>query len=497
MRASHLFIVGALLVPATASAEDFKNQGYLNQGYLNQGYLNQGYLNGGTTGGVTLDVMHTAQGQPIDSVSVDKDVLTGWAWVWEFDHYTGFFNPVNGWHYRELTGDDWLNATFDVTVYDTSDVLVGAITAKITDIRTSGAYHQHVVKWIDASTGVETPVCGCENDNPNGCTAPIPATFVQGQWNYSEGTLNGGKKISNNANYVTVACAQAAISKCASDKSWSSPVTPYYSGTVSPAYATFQHVSSFIAYPDTKVTVTLTNVVGNPNLYVRWNNQNTTSSYTCRPANGAGMSETCNLTAPANAYLAYVSVYGASAGASATVTVTGSGGSPRGLDYEPYVSVSCDAGSCTTSPSQHAACTRMVTADYCGDGTSHTVTGRPIDVFDHYWVEQNVQDPTSSAQYKEARWTSAGADWVFTCRVNDLDLSDADPFSCPTYVSGRGTTYHHDIGLMGTINDADGNPTACTIPFAFQFDTSVDDYLYNFNTGTYYPRRTRSFSFFR
>lgn len=54
----------------------------------------------------------------------------------------------------------------------------------------------------------------------------------------------------------------------------------------------------------------------------------------------------------------------------------------------------------------HQACTRMVRADYCGDGQSHTVSGTPIHVLDQIGL-QNV-DPVKS-YVVEAEWGPDGA----------------------------------------------------------------------------------------
>ncbi|MFZ6182583.1 ADYC domain-containing protein [Nannocystis pusilla] len=54
----------------------------------------------------------------------------------------------------------------------------------------------------------------------------------------------------------------------------------------------------------------------------------------------------------------------------------------------------------------HQACTRMVRADYCGNGTPHTVSGTPIHVLDQLGI-QNV-DP-NSAYVVEAEWGPNGA----------------------------------------------------------------------------------------
>ena len=51
------------------------------------------------------------------------------------------------------------------------------------------------------------------------------------------------------------------------------------------------------------------------------------------------------------------------------------------------------------------ACTRLLRADYCGTGESHTVDGTLLDLYDRYGI-QVVTEPSWSA---EAEWTEAGA----------------------------------------------------------------------------------------
>lgn len=67
--------------------------------------------------------------------------------------------------------------------------------------------------------------------------------------------------------------------------------------------------------------------------------------------------------------------------------------------YKPWVTaggVSLDA--------HHQACVRMMRADYCGDGVSHTVGGTRINVFDPLGIEVDSED-----WVKEGEWTAAGA----------------------------------------------------------------------------------------
>jgi hypothetical protein len=60
----------------------------------------------------------------------------------------------------------------------------------------------------------------------------------------------------------------------------------------------------------------------------------------------------------------------------------------------------------------HQACTRLVRADYCGDGRSWTVNGRPINVYDSI----GVQADTETWKF-EAEWTPQGARCVSAQRV--------------------------------------------------------------------------------
>jgi hypothetical protein len=55
----------------------------------------------------------------------------------------------------------------------------------------------------------------------------------------------------------------------------------------------------------------------------------------------------------------------------------------------------------------HQACTRMARADYCGDGSSHTIDGTWIDVFDNLGIQQKT--PGVKGMLSEASWSPAGA----------------------------------------------------------------------------------------
>lgn len=52
----------------------------------------------------------------------------------------------------------------------------------------------------------------------------------------------------------------------------------------------------------------------------------------------------------------------------------------------------------------HQACTRMIRADFCGDGTSHTTDGQWVNVFDNYSIEVDTE-----AWNFEGEWDAEGA----------------------------------------------------------------------------------------
>jgi hypothetical protein len=89
----------------------------------------------------------------------------------------------------------------------------------------------------------------------------------------------------------------------------------------------------------------------------------------------------------------------------------------------------------------HQTCTRMVRADYCGDGTPHTVTGRQLDVWD------NLAWPVNDRDYgvnlpPGAIWAPDGASVMGCARVDALW---PDGSVCPTYFLGNGVTHQHQF----------------------------------------------------
>lgn len=69
------------------------------------------------------------------------------------------------------------------------------------------------------------------------------------------------------------------------------------------------------------------------------------------------------------------------------------------MGYKPWATVS---GASLDAP--HQACVRLIRADYCGDGVSHTSAGRSVNVYDAMGILSDTR-----SWLIEAEWTPAGA----------------------------------------------------------------------------------------
>jgi len=106
------------------------------------------------------------------------------------------------------------------------------------------------------------------------------------------------------------------------------------------------------------------------------------------------------------------------------------------LGYKPWDTV---AG--VNLANHHEACTRALRADYCGDGTSNTVNGTLINIYDSL----NVQ--SDSLGWKiESNWTASGAVCIGTPRV--LTITQA---TVPACVWSRSQTPCAPTGWAGGI----------------------------------------------
>jgi len=87
----------------------------------------------------------------------------------------------------------------------------------------------------------------------------------------------------------------------------------------------------------------------------------------------------------------------------------------------------------------HQACTRMVRADFCGDGTSYTQDGNWVNLYDAVGVQTDTE-----GWLPEAEWTPAGA------RCITQDTRAQVPVSCPSLatLSDCGAKTHFRTGAF-------------------------------------------------
>jgi hypothetical protein len=75
----------------------------------------------------------------------------------------------------------------------------------------------------------------------------------------------------------------------------------------------------------------------------------------------------------------------------------------------------------------HQACTRLIRADYCGDGVSWTRDGTTIDLYDHI----GIQEDTEPSWVFEAEFRPDGAACVSRKRIDEMTTIDgAKPRKC-------------------------------------------------------------------
>jgi hypothetical protein len=142
--------------------------------------------------------------------------------------------------------------------------------------------------------------------------------------------------------------------------------------------------------------------------------------------------------------------------------------------YRPWATVeSCDPefGTCTqlSLADHHQSCTRMVRADYCGDGVPHTVDGTLIDAFDHLSPAIQAQTSKNNPMWGvEAEWGPDGARCVGTSlRLQHLTelgvpfampecLAELDAPDCGEFAPSRGALVGNSYcGAFGK------NPKSC------------------------------------
>lgn len=92
------------------------------------------------------------------------------------------------------------------------------------------------------------------------------------------------------------------------------------------------------------------------------------------------------------------------------------------LGYKPWKAVGA-----TSLRDYHQACTRMIRADFCGDGTSWTVNGTRINLYDALGLHTDTE-----RWVPEGEWAAGGARCVTSQRVQSLIDSGHNPQTCIT-----------------------------------------------------------------
>ena len=123
--------------------------------------------------------------------------------------------------------------------------------------------------------------------------------------------------------------------------------------------------------------------------------------------------------------------------------------------YRPWASATrCHGSKCeqVSLADHHQACTRMARADYCGDGTPHTIDDTPVDVYDR--LAAPIQDTATrdlAGWDIEAEWGPGGAlclgEQLRLHMYDELGLEHATPpcLAALSKVGGCGN-FHHKRG---------------------------------------------------
>jgi hypothetical protein len=128
------------------------------------------------------------------------------------------------------------------------------------------------------------------------------------------------------------------------------------------------------------------------------------------------------------------------------------------LGYRPWAQATrCKNGACATVSlaDHHQACTRMIRADYCGNGTSYTLNGTLIEVYDE--LSPQVQANTMGWSV-EAHWSPSGAACLSSARHAALlaqgRYPDCDGNGYPGDLPSCGSNTNLQQTLLGSTWDA-------------------------------------------
>jgi hypothetical protein len=93
---------------------------------------------------------------------------------------------------------------------------------------------------------------------------------------------------------------------------------------------------------------------------------------------------------------------------------------------------------CTATQPERQAMLKLLTADYCGDGTAYTEDGTPLMYADHnHWYHDgtDLSDPVQRTR-AEAVWNERGAVCLRTPRLFPLDQIECHVQRCPNDMTG-------------------------------------------------------------
>jgi len=139
--------------------------------------------------------------------------------------------------------------------------------------------------------------------------------------------------------------------------------------------------------------------------------------------------------------------------------------------YRPWAAASnrckSDGSQCQTVDMRdaHQACTRMVRADFCGNGQTWTLNGTPLDIFDRF--QTRIQDHVSDWGL-EAAWTPNGAACVARYRQEGLGVPTCNgqaPAVCPGMAM-------HDYWSVDSITNSTWDTMPGLLYTAFPLDTT-------------------------
>jgi hypothetical protein len=86
----------------------------------------------------------------------------------------------------------------------------------------------------------------------------------------------------------------------------------------------------------------------------------------------------------------------------------------------------------TGNADRHHACVRMLRADYCGDGTPHTITGTPINLYDNVGIQADTE-----SWGVDAEWNADGALCFNHYRGGSLPAcAQKQSATCGTFANG-------------------------------------------------------------